>query len=80
MLRVVCAVSHRGMRVEAARGDGKIGKTVQKANLPSKVCATCHRPFTWRKKWERCWEEVRFCSKRCRGTAKAPAGEADGDD
>lgn len=26
----------------------KNGKTVQKANLPSKICLTCNKPFTWR--------------------------------
>ena len=40
---------------------------VRKENLPSKTCATCGRPFTWRKKWARVWEEVRYCSDRCRG-------------
>lgn len=35
--------------------------------VPSKVCATCGRSFTWRKKWERNWDEIRYCSKRCRG-------------
>lgn len=37
-----------------------------KSNLPSKICASCGRPFNWRKKWERCWDEVRYCSERCR--------------
>jgi hypothetical protein len=23
-------------------------------------------PFTWRKKWERNWEEVRYCSEKRR--------------
>jgi hypothetical protein len=36
------------------------------ADRPAKICATCGRPFTWRKKWERCWEQVRYCSDRCR--------------
>jgi len=31
---------------------------VKKENLPSKICIVCERPFTWRKKWERCWEDV----------------------
>jgi len=31
-----------------------------------KTCAVCGLPFNWRKKWERCWEEVRYCSERCR--------------
>ncbi|MCS5593373.1 MAG: DUF2256 domain-containing protein [Porticoccaceae bacterium] len=26
----------------------------KKANLPTKICPTCERSFTWRKKWERC--------------------------
>ncbi|WDY55903.1 DUF2256 domain-containing protein [Pseudomonas sp. PSKL.D1] len=34
--------------------------------LPSKICAACGRPFTWRKRWARCWEQVRYCSARCR--------------
>ncbi|MBX2848614.1 MAG: DUF2256 domain-containing protein [Acidiferrobacterales bacterium] len=36
-----------------------------KLNLPSKICAACHKPFKWRKKWQRDWDEVKFCSKRC---------------
>jgi len=41
-------------------------KGVKKSNLPSKDCATCGRPFVWRKKWERDWESVKYCSDRCR--------------
>ncbi|NBR48007.1 DUF2256 domain-containing protein, partial [bacterium] len=33
-------------------------KGVKKQNLPTKICVVCARPFAWRKKWERCWEEV----------------------
>ncbi len=40
---------------------------ISKANLPTKVCVTCGRPFTWRRKWAACWEQVRYCSDRCRG-------------
>lgn len=39
-----------------------------KATLPQKICAACQRPFSWRKKWERDWDRVRFCSERCRRT------------
>ncbi|MBD1206601.1 MAG: DUF2256 domain-containing protein [Rhodobacteraceae bacterium] len=39
----------------------------KKGDLPEKTCATCGRPFTWRKKWEKVWDEVRYCSDRCRG-------------
>lgn len=38
----------------------------KKEHLPSKVCLMCSRPFSWRKKWERCWEQVRYCSGACR--------------
>jgi len=49
------------------RGDAgglknKKGKTVAKGDLPSKICVVCGRPFTWRKKWERCWDEVTCCT------------------
>jgi hypothetical protein len=44
---------------------------VAKRDLPSKICAACGRSFTWRKKWSRDWESVKFCSNTCR-SAKAP--------
>ncbi|MAI27980.1 MAG: hypothetical protein CMD11_00370 [Flavobacteriales bacterium] len=37
-----------------------------KKNLPHKICFNCGRPFTWRKKWEKNWDKVKFCSKKCR--------------
>ncbi len=42
-------------------------KMRHKDELPEKICAACARSFTWRKKWARNWEEVRYCSDRCRG-------------
>jgi hypothetical protein len=39
---------------------------VKKQNLPAKLCLSCKRPFTWRKKWARDWENVRYCSDACR--------------
>ncbi|MCE2869099.1 MAG: DUF2256 domain-containing protein [Xanthomonadaceae bacterium] len=41
----------------------------RKAFLPSKICLRCSRPFSWRKKWERDWDQVKFCSERCRREA-----------
>lgn len=32
----------------------------------AKTCAACGRTIEWRKKWERDWENVRFCSDACR--------------
>ncbi|XZE45262.1 DUF2256 domain-containing protein [Pirellulaceae bacterium SH467] len=37
-----------------------------KYHLPTKICERCRRPFTWRKKWERDWERVKYCSDACR--------------
>ncbi|UFS55375.1 DUF2256 domain-containing protein [Comamonadaceae bacterium M7527] len=39
----------------------------KKQDLPQKICLHCGLPFSWRKKWERDWEQVRYCSKRCSG-------------
>jgi hypothetical protein len=39
---------------------------VAKANLPTKTCPVCARPFTWRKKWARDWDNVIYCSDKCR--------------
>ncbi|HEX8325293.1 MAG TPA: DUF3253 domain-containing protein [Tepidisphaeraceae bacterium] len=33
---------------------------------PSKPCLRCGREMTWRKKWERNWEAVKYCSDACR--------------
>jgi hypothetical protein len=38
----------------------------QKSDRPTKICAVCGLSFTWRKKWESCWDEVKYCSDRCR--------------
>jgi len=50
-------------------------KMRKKSELPVKLCAHCTLPFTWRKKWERDWEEVKYCSERCRRAAR-PAAKA----
>ena len=41
-------------------------KAVRKENLPSKLCITCNRPFSWRKKWKNCWAQVKYCSEKCK--------------
>ncbi|MEO6537711.1 MAG: DUF2256 domain-containing protein [Ferruginibacter sp.] len=40
-------------------------KTVQKQHRPSKICLACKRPFTWRKKWTKVWNDVKYCSEKC---------------
>ncbi|EHA14669.1 DUF2256 domain-containing protein [Halomonas sp. HAL1] len=44
----------------------------RKQHLSQKTCVQCERPFFWRKKWARCWNEVCYCSERCRRSAKQP--------
>ena len=44
-------------------------KMTKKSELPSKSCLCCGLPFAWRKKWERDWEQVKYCSERCRRSA-----------
>ena len=37
---------------------------------PPRPCRQCGRTIEWRKKWERDWENVRYCSDACRRAAK----------
>jgi hypothetical protein len=39
--------------------------------LPSKPCVACGRAMSWRKKWEKNWEHVKYCSEACRRAAAA---------
>jgi len=41
--------------------------------LPTKDCVVCGRTITWRKKWERDWEQVHYCSDGCRRRASSPS-------
>ncbi len=43
-----------------------------KQSLPSKPCVACGRPMTWRKRWARTWDEVKYCSDACRRQGPAP--------
>jgi hypothetical protein len=36
------------------------------ARPPDKVCGTCGRYFSWRRKWAARWDGVRYCSAACR--------------
>jgi hypothetical protein len=42
-----------------------------KASLPSKPCMACGRPMTWRRRWARTWDEVKYCSDACRRSKAA---------
>ncbi|MDF9799037.1 hypothetical protein OKW21_004300 [Catalinimonas alkaloidigena] len=41
-------------------------KLRKKRDLPTKICPICGNPFSWRKKWEKHWDEIVYCSERCR--------------
>ncbi|MAJ94171.1 MAG: hypothetical protein CMH01_01330 [Marinovum sp.] len=45
-------------------------KMQKKQNLPQKLCIVCQRPFSWRKKWEKVWDEVKYCSQKCKREAR----------
>jgi len=41
-------------------------KNIKKQDLPTKICPICSRPFSWRKKWSKDWEQVIYCSDKCK--------------
>ena len=43
---------------------------------PDKTCKTCGRTFEWRKRWERDWDVVKYCSDACRGHKAGDAEHA----
>jgi len=51
-------------------------KMRKKSDLPQKICAACGLPFSWRKKWERDWEQVKYCSDRCRKQGASSAASS----
>jgi hypothetical protein len=48
----------------------------RKQDLLAKPCVVCGRTITWRKKWERDWEQVRYCSDGCRRAGVRPVDTA----
>ncbi|WP_293765950.1 DUF2256 domain-containing protein [uncultured Aquitalea sp.] len=44
----------------------KTGFKGNKSALPAKPCAACGKPMSWRRKWAQCWDDVKYCSERCR--------------
>ncbi|MFM7503948.1 MAG: DUF2256 domain-containing protein [Candidatus Limnocylindrus sp.] len=31
-----------------------------------KICLSCGRPYSWRRRWAKVWSEVKYCSDACR--------------
>ena len=46
-------------------------KIRKKSDLPQKICLECGFTFIWRKKWERSWSDIKFCSERCKKSFKS---------
>ena len=38
---------------------------------PSKICEVCGREMTYRKSWAKNWDQVKYCSERCRRNKKS---------
>jgi hypothetical protein len=47
------------------------GQNAQKIRFTDETMLHLWPPFTWRKKWEKTWDEVRFCSQKCRSQKNA---------
>lgn len=54
-------------------GDRQAGSGFKgnKSGLPQKPCLACGRPISWRRKWARDWDQVKYCSERCRRSGTA---------
>ena len=52
----------------------KVRKAEKTTPHQDKNCKTCGRAFSWRKKWEKDWDVIQYCSDACRGHRP---GEAD---
>jgi hypothetical protein len=48
---------------------------MQMPDLAEKHCVVCGRTITWRKKWVRSWDEVRYCSDACRKRGIQPVDQ-----
>ena len=54
----------------------KIRKPEAETPKKTKICQTCGRTFEWRKKWEKDWDVVSYCSDACRGHKPGAADAA----
>ncbi|MFC3860464.1 DUF2256 domain-containing protein [Deinococcus antarcticus] len=61
----------RGTREAVCGTPRSYGQGRKPSERPAKLCAVCGLPFTWRRKWARDWENVKYCSDRCRARTKS---------
>ena len=69
--------SYHAHRPLVAAADSAVRRTLDVVSsrpvLPTKSCACCGRVITWRKKWQRSWDDVKWCSKTCRSRRLSPS-------
>lgn len=53
----------------------KAAAPVTAGGVESKTCLVCGRTIEWRKKWERSWSEVKYCSDGCRRRKREAADD-----
>jgi hypothetical protein len=51
-------------------------RVVGAGEFAAKTCAACGRTMEWRKSWAKNWEQVKYCSDRCRGQKVKPVDAA----
>lgn len=44
----------------------------------TKICVACGKTMEWRKKWEKNWDDVKYCSERCRRSRASTSPGRDG--
>ena len=44
--------------------------------IEDKPCQACGRTITWRRKWARDWDDVKYCSDACRRAKPGPTDAA----
>ena len=60
----------------AQRGDEAMKPSAHPSDGATRTCASCGRVIAWRRTWARDWEQVRWCSQRCRRRGVTPVDEA----
>ncbi len=55
--------------------DRKPKREVESGERAAKSCAACGRAMEWRKSWAKNWDEVKFCSDKCRGAKLSAEGK-----
>ena len=62
--------SRHSLHPVANNGDKRQAHKTSRYVPPSlraeKMCKSCGRPFSWRRRWAKVWDEVKYCSDACR--------------